>query len=110
MSTRRLFLRLVFTTAALPREAGAHEYIMVLLPQGSVDFRHHLLSHQLHRTPRKLRIDPIVARIVERTERADLLAEREDLIDGAVHGPRDHQSWRHRVGGDRRIRLARVEL
>src|SRR5688572_24802530 len=110
MSTRRLLRRFVFTTAALPREAGAHEYIILLLPQCGIDLRHDLLGHQLHRTPREPRIDPIVARIVERTERADLLAEREDLVDYAVHCPRDHQARRHRVGSDRRVRLALVEL
>src|SRR5438034_11786473 len=71
---------------------------MALLLQCSIHLRHHLLGHQLHRALGELRVDPVVARIVERAERPDFLAEGEDLLDHAVYGAGEHELWRHRVG------------
>src|SRR5258706_6103691 len=74
---------------------------ITLLIQCGIHLRHHLLGHQLHRAPGELGIDPVMARVVERAERPDLLAEGEDLLDDAVHGSGEHELWRHGVGGDR---------
>src|SRR4051812_14833472 len=73
---------------------------MALLLQCLIDLRHDLLRHQLHRAPGELRIDPVVARIVERAEGTDLLAEGEDLLDDAVDGAGEDETRRHRVGGN----------
>src|SRR5207302_10427638 len=56
------------------------------------------------------RIDPVVARIVERAERPDLLAEREELLDDAVHRAGDTEPRRHRVRRNGRGRLVLVQL
>src|SRR5262249_16699206 len=89
---------------------GVRASPMSVLLQCRIHFRHHLLRHQLHRAPRELRIHPVVAGGVGRAERADLLAEREQLLDHAVHRAGDDQARRHRLGGDRRVGLVLVQL
>src|SRR4051812_12763222 len=84
-------------------------WIRSLLQRG-VYLGHHLLGHQLHRAPGELRVEPVVAGIVERAEGTGLLAEGEDLLDHAVDGAGDDELRGHRVGVDRGVGLALIEL
>src|SRR5882672_4090892 len=101
---RRLRVRRDLVLAAIDAQLHA------LFLQCGVYLGHHLLGHQLHGAPGELGVDPIVAGIVERAERADLLAEGEDLLDHAVHAAGDDQLRGHAVGVDRGVGLALVEL
>src|SRR6266849_3189851 len=74
---------------------------IALLLQSGVHLRHHLLRHELHRALAELWIDPVVARVVQRAESADFLAEGEDLLDDAVDRAGDDEPRRHGVCMDR---------
>src|SRR5436189_2556449 len=83
---------------------------MALLLQCRVHLRHDLLGHELHRALRELRVYPVVARVVERAERPDLLAEGEDLLDHALHRAGENELRRHGLRRNGGIRLVLVEL
>src|SRR5262245_61142317 len=60
-----------------------------------VDARQHLLGHQLHRAPAERGIDPIHAGIDDLAEIADLLSQRQQLIDHLVDAAVDHAVVEH---------------
>src|SRR5262245_38787366 len=55
-----------------------------------VDARQHLFGHQLHRALGERRIDPVHTGIDDLAEVADLLAQRQKLLDHLVDAAVDH--------------------
>src|SRR5262245_11857872 len=80
------------------------------LPERAVDARHHLLRHQLHRAAHRNWVGPVVADIEQPAERADALAEREQIIDHFVDRPGDQHLLDEIVVRQRSVVHRRVVL
>ena len=59
---------------------------------GSIDPGPDLVRHELHGAPGERWIGPVVARVEQGAERADLVAECENLVRDALRGSRDHET------------------
>src|SRR5579883_201265 len=51
-----------------------------------------LVRHELHGAPGERWIGPVVARVEQCTERADLVAECKNLVRNALRGSRDYET------------------
>src|SRR5262245_33918856 len=59
---------------------------------GSIDPGQDLVGHELHGTPGERGIGPVVPRIEEGAERADLAAQREYSVRDALRGSGNHET------------------
>ena len=71
----------------------------------AIDPRPDLARHQLHGAPGERWIGPVVARVEQGAERADLVAECENLIRYALRGSRDNETLDAPPGREFGIRL-----
>lgn len=73
--------------------------------RGLIDPGPDLVRHQLHRAPGERWIGPVVARVEQCAERADLVAECKNLVCDALGGSRDYETLDAPLRGEFGIRL-----